>query len=286
MPLSTPAPDIDPHSEPRQTSLQNSSDHKTRVVFVGGDRTFAEALGLALLGFGIEATRIATISDAIQYLASRNDCEVMLVEHKLSDLTALDLLRRLASYGVGIPVVVLAEHGSVACDAQEEMALKSGAADFVVKSRGTRVIAKRIELAGRRTKNSHALLPAQLKVGFLELKTNTRVALWHGQVVPLTVTEFRIVASLATNAGDNAAYRDIYDLVRGRGFVGGRGPEGYRANVRAALRRIRWKFRQVDKSFAEIENHSGFGYRWLAPARDSRPLTPIPNEPSDFRSII
>ena len=37
---------------------------------------------------------------------------------------------------------------------------------------------------------------------------------------------------------------------------------GYRANVRAFIKRIRQKFRDVDTAFTQIENYPGFGYRW------------------------
>ncbi len=37
---------------------------------------------------------------------------------------------------------------------------------------------------------------------------------------------------------------------------------GFRANVRAFIKRIRQKFRDVDPDFARIRNYPGFGYRW------------------------
>ena len=50
--------------------------------------------------------------------------------------------------------------------------------------------------------------------------------------------------------------------MHGEDFIAGVGAEGYRANVRTFIRRIRRKFRQVDEDFGEIENFPGFGYRW------------------------
>ena len=42
------------------------------------------------------------------------------------------------------------------------------------------------------------------------------------------------------------------------------GAEGYRANVRTFIKRIRKKFRECDPEFDGIENYAGFGYRWIA----------------------
>jgi two-component system response regulator ChvI len=51
--------------------------------------------------------------------------------------------------------------------------------------------------------------------------------------------------------------------VHGKDFVAGYGAEGYRANVRTFIKRIRKKFRDVDPNFDGIGNYAGFGYRWV-----------------------
>jgi DNA-binding response OmpR family regulator len=55
-----------------------------------------------------------------------------------------------------------------------------------------------------------------------------------------------------------------HDLVHGKDFIAGNGSEGYRANVRTFIKRIRKKFRDVDPGFDHIENYASFGYRWIA----------------------
>jgi two-component system response regulator ChvI len=87
---------------------------------------------------------------------------------------------------------------------------------------------------------------------------------WVGRVVDLTLTEFKILTLLAEKAGRDVSYREIYDLVHGKDFIAGHGSEGYRANVRTFIKRIRKKFRDVDPGFDHIENYAGFGYRWTA----------------------
>ena len=96
------------------------------------------------------------------------------------------------------------------------------------------------------------------------LRFDTNRALWAGRAVDLTLTEFRIVILLAERAGHDIGYREICDLVHGKDFVAGQGSEGYRANVRTLITRIRKKFRDVDPGFDHIENYASFGYRWTA----------------------
>jgi two-component system, OmpR family, response regulator ChvI len=50
--------------------------------------------------------------------------------------------------------------------------------------------------------------------------------------------------------------------LRSPGFVSGHGAEGYRPNVRSALKRVRNKFRALDPDFSGIESYMAFGYRW------------------------
>ena len=158
----------------------------------------------------------------------------------------------------------------------EEAALQGGAVDFVEKSRSFSILLKRMNLilAGRKGGDSalggEASAPASLlHRGELELRGETSRVFWKGKEVPLSVTEFKMVALLAARAGQDVRYRDLYDLVHGSGFVAGYGTEGYRSNVRAFVKRIRQKFREVDPAFDEIENYSGFGYRWSDAASES-----------------
>ena len=66
-----------------------------------------------------------------------------------------------------------------------------------------------------------------------------------------------------TNNDDTAEEFDSTAL-KVEKVVAGHGAEGYRANVRTFIKRIRKKFRDGDPSFDHIENYAGFGYRWTA----------------------
>jgi two-component system response regulator ChvI len=81
-------------------------------------------------------------------------------------------------------------------------------------------------------------------------------------VVDLPPSEYRVTRLLVARSGHDTGYREIYDLLHGKGFRAGAGDEGYRANVRALIKRIRKKFREVDPGFDWIVNRPGYGYRW------------------------
>jgi two-component system response regulator ChvI len=106
-----------------------------------------------------------------------------------------------------------------------------------------------------------------LALGGLDLRFGTSRAFWKRRRVDLSLTEFRIVSELARAGGSDVSHRELYDLIKGEGFLSGAGKDGYRCNVRAAIKRIRQKFRLVDPEFAAIRSYHGFGYRWDEAAR-------------------
>jgi len=98
--------------------------------------------------------------------------------------------------------------------------------------------------------------------GKLELRVPIGRAFWDGHRLELTLTEFTILQTLAETPKRDFSYREIYDIVRGKGFIAGWGEEGYRVNVRSFIKRIRQKFRAIDENFDCIKNYSGYGYYW------------------------
>ena len=53
---------------------------------------------------------------------------------------------------------------------------------------------------------------------------------------------------LAASVGEHATYRALYDCVHRAGFIAGAGDNGFRTNVRSAMRRIRDKFREIGRA--------------------------------------
>jgi two-component system response regulator ChvI len=233
------------------------------LVLTDDDELFRESLGLNLADEGYEVTSFGNGRDTLAYLQDGGEADVLLLDLRMPELTGIDVLRRLRRAGIGIPVIFLT---ALSDDIYEQAALEGGAVDFIDKVRRLPILLKRLELiaeARRAVRAADAPAPTVLRDGALELRCESHRAFWGGAMVDLSLTEFRIVALLAAKAGNDVGYREIYDLVHGKDFVAGVGKEGYRANVRTLIRRIRKSFREVDPGFAQIENYAGFGYRWI-----------------------
>ena len=234
------------------------------LLLVDDDDLFRESLGLNLIDEGYEVTSFANGRDVLAYLDQGGGADVMLLDWRMPNLTGLDVLRQIRAAGASIPVIFLTV---LSDDIYEEAALESGAVDFIDKSRRLPILLKRLQLiaeGGRPPSEPEPARASTLQLGRLTLRFDISRAVWAGRSVDLTLTEFKILTLLAEKAGQDVGYREIYDLVHGKDFIAGHGSEGYRANVRTFIKRIRKKFRDVDPGFDHIENYAGFGYRWTA----------------------
>jgi two-component system, OmpR family, response regulator ChvI len=240
-----------------------------RILLVDDDELFRESLSMNLVDAGFAVSEAETGVAALALLAAPPLPDLVLLDWKMPGMNGIEALRRMRESGLTLPVIFLT---ALSNQIYEEAALQGGAVDFVEKTRSFGILLKRINLilAGAKgAKGAGAPAPAEAagagRVGGLELRRDSHRAFWNGREVPLSVTEFKMVELLVAETGRDVSYRALYDLVHGDGFSAGYGEEGYRGNVRAFMKRIRRKFRELDENFDEIESYSGFGYRWRKP---------------------
>ena len=193
--------------------------------------------------------------------AAAHDADVIVLHCDSAKSSSIDLLGKLRALGRGIPVVLLTGD---AAPAHECLALDKGAIDVILKSRGSDVLARRLKGVVKTTVPCTDLPRSggTMKCGKLLLRPDIGRACWKDVDVGLTLGEYNIVHLLASNAGRYVTYRAIYDRLHYEGFIAGGGADGYRANVRSVIKRIRNKFRSFDPTFDKIQNYNSFGYCW------------------------
>ena len=241
------------------------------ILIVDDDDLFRESLITNFLNAGFSTLAFAEGTSALRHLRDVGAPDIILLDWKMPGMTGIELLAALRKENVTTPVVFLTVLGD---QIYEEAGLHGGATDFIEKSRGFPIILRRVDLILSGYKGIGSP-PVQRPTVFvhrdLELHRDSKQALWKGKAVGLTATEFMIADYLASRAGHDVRYRELYDVVRGEGFIAGSGEAGYRVNVRTFIKRIRQKFLAVDPEFAQIENYLGFGYRW---SEQDVPFTP------------
>jgi two-component system response regulator ChvI len=240
------------------------AEGRIRLIFVDDDDDYREAAAAELTDLGFAVQAFADGASMLASLANGVAADVIVLDWSLPTTSGIDLLPRLRREGIKLPVVFLTGRSS---PTHENLAFDRGALDFVDKSRGVPILAKRLRVVVESSKRPPALeVDETLHCGRLMLKPRVSRAFWDEVDVNLTLTEFNIVRLLASNIGQHVSYRAVYDCMHHVGFIAGSGENGYRTNVRSSIKRIRNKFRLVDPAFAEIENYPSFGYRWGKPA--------------------
>jgi len=250
-----------------------------RVVLVESDQYYREMLTGELLRQGFVVHAFTDGASLLGSLATAVDADLAVLDWDLPRMSGIKLMAELRRQDVNLPVVLLT--GKIiagdendrcllapreALDAYECMAFDQGAVDFIAKSRDRQVLVRRLRRAVELTRpTTDVAVEERPASGKLRLKQETSRAFWNGVDVDLTLGEYKLVHLLVSNAGSFVTYRSLYDRLHFQGFIAGSGTDGFRANVRSAIKRIRNKFRACDPTFDEIENYTGFGYCWKKP---------------------
>ncbi len=229
----------------------------TTIALVDDDRNILASVSIALQAEGF-LTRVYT--DGAQALEAlrANPAALGVFDVKMPRMDGLALLRALRQVS-DMPVIFLTSKD----DEQDEAAgLMEGADDYITKPFSQRLLIARIRAVLRRAEARRApepltddTLPTIVR-GALEMDPACHRVFWQGREVGLTVTEFMVLEALAQRMGVvksrgqlmDAAYQD--DI-----YVDDR-------TIDSHIKRLRRKFRAVDKEFDAIETLYGAGYRF------------------------
>lgn len=253
MPLSIESTIVVPATAPAK--------HLHRILAVDDDEHFREMLCCELAEHGFVVEAFADSRTFLQSLVADEEADLILLDWSLPQGCGLDILTQIRRLGVTLPVIFLTGR---ALTSNEMLAFDRGAVDFIDKARGIPVLVRRLRSIITSSRHTPPLEEKFVDVGCLRLKLQASRVLWKGHDLAFTLGEFKIVNLLASRAGRYVTYREIYDCLRYRGFIGGNGEYGYRTNVRSAIKRIRGKFRAADPTFTAIQNFTSFGYVWKA----------------------
>ncbi|MFV0622532.1 response regulator [Sphingomonas sp. ac-8] len=228
------------------------------IALVDDDRNILTSVSIALQADGF-ATRVYSDGEAALKALVDNPPDLAVLDIKMPKMDGLELLRRLREKSQ-VPVIFLTSKDD---ELDEALGLAMGADDYIAKPFSQRLLIARIRAILRRaeavspTAENEAEAPQPvLERGRLAMDPARHRVTWAGGLVTLTVTEFLILETLAQRPGIvktrnqlmDAAYQD--DI-----YVDDR-------TIDSHIKRIRRKFRQVDKEFDAIETLYGAGYRF------------------------
>ena len=178
---------------------------------------------------------------------------------KMPRMDGMELLRRLREHSP-LPVIFLTSKDD---EADEELGLETGADDYIAKPFSLRLLIARIRAILRR---GDTQLPAgsggeadvrpseAISRGRLTMDPARHHVTWGGETVSLTVTEFLLLEALAARPGVIKSRNQLMDAAYTDDvFVDDR-------TVDSHIKRMRRKFRSVDREFGAITTLYGAGY--------------------------
>jgi len=225
------------------------------IALVDDDRNILTSISMALENEGFKVQNYIDAENALVGI-SRNPPDLAVIDIKMPGMNGEELLKRLRKKTT-IPILFLTSKDE---EVDELLGLKLGADDFIKKSGGfsVKVLIERIRVQLRKKTNIVDDTKNLIKHGKLVLDPSQLECEWNGKSLPekLTTTEFLIVKELAKRPGIikeraqlmDIAYKDNNDIED--------------RTIDSHVKRIRKKFKQVDKNFSAIETRYGSGYRW------------------------
>jgi|TARA_B110000285_G_scaffold34409_1_gene36554 two-component system response regulator ChvI len=225
------------------------------IALVDDDRNILTSVSMALENEGFKVQTYLDGESA--YIGiTRTPPDLAVIDIKMPRMNGEELLKKLRKK-TDIPIIFLTSKDE---EVDELLGLKLGADDFVKKSGGfsIKVLIERIKVQFRKRDQNAPISKNTIQQGKLVLDPEQLECQWDNQPLPdkLTTTEFQIVYELAKRPGVikershlmTIAYREDSDIED--------------RTIDSHVKRIRKKFKKIDKSFSAIETRYGSGYRW------------------------
>ncbi|HEV3102638.1 MAG TPA: response regulator transcription factor [Candidatus Dormibacteraeota bacterium] len=202
---------------------------------------------------GHDALEAANGAQAIE-LASTGQPDLVLVDWVLPDISGTEVILELRRQGLTGPVVMLTARSA---KMDEVVGLEVGADDYITKPFDSRILAARINAHLRRAAlaESGGGREGLLTVGALQIDNAARRLKLGEDEIPLTMTEFNLLAVLAANPERVLTRAQLRDKVWGY-------PHDLDDHsVDPHVQRLRRKLSEYTNTGVNLEAVPGLGYR-------------------------
>lgn len=225
------------------------------IALIDDDRNILTSVSMSLEAEGFN---VKTYNDGEEGLAgiTSSPPDLVVLDIKMPRMDGMEVLSKLREKSA-LPVIFLTSKDD---EVDEVIGLRMGADDYITKPFSQRLLIERIRALLRRQQlqsepekvNEDELTER----GDLRLDDSRHLCTWKGDAVNLTVTEYLLVKALAQRPGHVKNRDQLIDLAYGENiYVDDR-------TIDSHIKRVRKKFKAVDKAFNQIETLYGIGYRY------------------------
>ncbi len=199
---------------------------------------------------GHACTVCETGREAVEAL-EKKEWDLVVLDLMLPDLSGAEICRRIRSdpRTQQLPVIIVSARGD---EFDRVVGFEMGADDYVTKPFSLRELALRISALLRRT-SAGPRAGDVLEDGDISLDLEAHVCRIHGELVPLTALEIRLLEAFMRHPGRAQTRSELRDAAWG---------QSYRIGERAVDTNIKRLRQKLGDGGSMIETVRGVGYRW------------------------
>lgn len=225
------------------------------IALVDDDENILTSISMALESEGHTVKTFEDGAAALDYI-NATPPDLIVSDIKMPTMDGMELLRQVRQTS-NLPLIFLTSKDE---EIDEVLGLTMGADDYVKKPFSQRLLMQRVKTLLRRAQADEKPSAEEekkiLRRGNLVLDPMRHSCLWKDQPVILTVTEFLILHALAQRPGFVKSRDQLMDAAYDdQVYVDDR-------TIDSHIKRVRKKFRVVDKEFSSVETLYGVGYKY------------------------
>ena len=226
------------------------SERKQTVLVVDDEPQIVKVVCAYLEKAGFAALPAGNGLEALDVFR-RQKPDFVILDLNLPGMDGFDVFREMRREA-DVPVLMLTARAE---EADRLVGLELGADDYVVKPFSPREVVARVRTVLRRAAPSPTRGNELLRVGDLVIDLAEHSVRRAGETIPLTPTEFEILAALARQPRRVFSRLQLLEAAQGNAF------EGYERTIDAHIKNIRLKIEPNPKAPAYLHTVFGVGYK-------------------------
>lgn len=224
-----------------------------KILIVDDDVDISTLVADALEDEGFETIVKNNAFDAFSFIESNaDDISLLLLDVMMPEMSGLEICRKVRN-DVSFPIIIISAKGKTV---DTVLGLEVGADDYIAKPFVVEELVARVKAHLRRESRNDVTIGKTIKIGEIEIRTDSFEVFRNGEPVPFSTREFQLLQYLMENAGKVLTREQIFSSVWDTEY-------GDMGTVAVNIKSIRDK---IDPQNEYIKTVWGVGYKFVRTA--------------------